>query len=56
MHVDFEKSPLVGIGGDNIWAYSDGKADQAPQFIGDDGPPSDPCDAYLVNEYQDRTL
>jgi hypothetical protein len=54
-HVDFERDPLVGIGGDNIWCYFDG-SDQPPQFVGDDGPPLDRTDAYLVNEYQDGTL
>ncbi|MHC4707497.1 MAG: hypothetical protein ACYS8I_10485, partial [Planctomycetota bacterium] len=55
MHVDFEESPLVGIGGDNIWCYWDG-ADEPPQFVGDDGPPAHRTDAYLVNEYQQGTL
>jgi prepilin-type N-terminal cleavage/methylation domain-containing protein len=54
-HVDFENSPLVGIGQDNIWCYYDG-GDEPPQFIGDDGPPADRTDAYLVNEYQQGTL
>jgi prepilin-type N-terminal cleavage/methylation domain-containing protein len=48
MHVYFEQDPLVGIGGDNIWTYFD----QPPGFVGDDGPPESPRDAYLVNEYQ----
>jgi prepilin-type N-terminal cleavage/methylation domain-containing protein len=52
MHVDFEKNPLVGIGQDNIWCYSAG-GDQPPAFVGDDGPPADRRDAYLVNEHQD---
>jgi hypothetical protein len=56
MHVDFERTPLVGIGQDNIWCWWDGSTDHPPQFVGDDGPPSGPHDAYLVNEYQDGTL
>jgi hypothetical protein len=56
MRVDFEDSPLVGIGQDNIWVYYDGRAYQPPQHIGDEGPPSDRTDAYLVNEYQSGTF
>jgi len=54
LHVNFEKSPNVGIGEDNIWTYYDANTstDEPPAFIGDDGPPSDPYDAYLVSEYQ----
>jgi prepilin-type N-terminal cleavage/methylation domain-containing protein len=55
-HVSFEKTPLVGIGQDNIWCWWDGSADQPPQFVGDDGPPFDKRDAYLVNEYQQGTF
>ena len=58
MHVDFERSPLVGIAEDNIWTYYDPNTgtDQPPAFIGDEGPPSDASDAYLVNEYQHGPL
>jgi hypothetical protein len=51
--VDFEDNPDIGIGEDNIWTFGDSNT---PQFIGDDGPPVDIQDAYLVNEYQDGTL
>ena len=54
-HVSFEETLFVGIGEDNIWCYWDG-ADEPPQFIGDDGPPANREDAYLVNEYQDGTF
>jgi len=56
LHVSFEKNPNVGIGEDNIWTYYDGSNDQPPTFIGDDGPPINPEDAYLVNEYQQGNL
>jgi hypothetical protein len=58
MHVHFEPDPFVGIGGDNIWTYYDANSstDQPPAYIGDEGPPSDAHDAYLVNEYQQGTL
>jgi hypothetical protein len=54
MHVDFERTPLIGIGEDNIWTYYDPNAgtEQPPGFIGDEGPPFGPTDAYLVNEHQ----
>ena len=51
--VRFERSPKVGIGGDNIYTYGGGAGGTGPTENGD-GVPVDKNDAYLVSEENDQ--
>lgn len=53
-HVEFVRTPLLGINDNNIWThgdYGDGTDESPPTRMGD-GAPGDFFDAYLVNEIQ----
>jgi len=54
IHVEFERTPFVGINQNNIWThgeYGDETLESPPAHMGD-GAPRDFFDAYLVNEIQ----
>jgi hypothetical protein len=51
--VQFETSPNVGIGGDNIYTYGD-DPNGTPPYGNGDGIPFSPTDAYLVGEQNFR--